>query len=452
MFSDETRLWVKAGGGGDGSVHFRREKYVPRGGPDGGDGGRGGSVYLEADASLNTLWSLRRQRHYKAAAGGRGSKQRQHGAAGPDLTIKVPVGTLVRPVDSPDPLADLAEPAQRVMVARGGRGGLGNVHFTTSTNQAPRFAQKGEPGEEQELYLELKLLADVGLVGKPNAGKSTLLSVISAARPKVASYAFTTLEPLLGIVTVDETTLVVADLPGLIEGAHRGVGLGHEFLRHVERTRLLIHVVDASGWSGSDPVADFQEINAELAAYNPELAQRPQIVAANKLDLPMAVEHVPRLAAAAAARGAPFFAISGATRQGIRPMLQAVAARLHELWQEPAPTTVILPEVSGPGLDDVSDVSRDPDGAWRVAGRSVERTVAMTDLENDEALQWLQRRFHQLGVTTALNKAGVQMGDTVRIGPAELEWASPGMMEPGILERRTAAERKLGQRSAGLME
>ncbi|MDE0005065.1 MAG: GTPase ObgE [Rhodospirillaceae bacterium] len=424
VFSDEARLWVKAGDGGDGSVHFRREKYVPRGGPDGGDGGRGGSVYLVADTSLNTLWSLRR-RHYKAAAGGRGSKQRQHGAAGSDLTIKVPVGTLVRPVGSKDAIADLAEPAQRVMVARGGRGGLGNTHFATATNQAPRFAQKGEPGEERELYLELKLLADVGLVGKPNAGKSTLLSVISAARPKVAAYAFTTLEPLLGIVTVDETSIVVADLPGLIEGAHRGVGLGHEFLRHVERTRLLIHVVDASGWSGSDPVADFREINEELAAYNPALAQRPQIVAANKLDLPMATEHVPRLAAAAADLGAPFFAISGATRQGLRPMLQTVAARLHELWQAPAPTTVVLPEVTGPGLDDVSDVSRDPDGAWRVAGRSVERTVAMTDLENDEALQWLQRRFDQLGVTTALNKAGVQQGDTVRVGSAELEWAGP---------------------------
>ena len=452
MFSDEARLWVKAGDGGDGSMHFRREKYVPRGGPDGGDGGRGGSVYLVADTSLNTLWSLRRRRHHKAVAGGRGNKQRQHGAAGPDLTIKVPVGTLVRPVGSKDPLADLAEPAQRVMVARGGRGGLGNTHFTTSTNQAPRFAQKGEPGEEQELYLELKLLADVGLVGKPNAGKSTLLSVISAARPKVAAYAFTTLEPLLGIVTVDETSLVVADLPGLIEGAHRGVGLGHEFLRHVERTRLLIHVVDASGWSGTDPVADFREINAELAAYNPALAQRPQIVAANKLDLPMATEHVPRLAAAAADLGAPFFAISGATRQGIRPMLQTVAARLHELWQELAPTAVVLPEVTGPGLDDVSDVSRDPDGAWRVAGRTVERTVAMTDLENDEALQWLQRRFYQLGVTAALNKAGVQMGDTVRVGSAELAWAGPGMIEPDTLERRTAAERKLGRWSAGLTE
>lgn len=448
MFSDEARLWVRAGDGGDGSVHFRREKYVPRGGPDGGDGGRGGSVYLRAVTSINTLRSFRRRKHFRADSGGRGGKQRQHGSAGADLTINVPLGTVVRPSDTSHPLADLVESGQQVMVARAGRGGLGNIHFATSSNQAPGFAQKGEPGEECELNLELKLLADVGLVGKPNAGKSTILSVISAARPRVADYAFTTLEPLLGVVDLADSSFVVADLPGLIEGAHRGVGLGHQFLRHVERTRLLIHVVDASGWSGSDPVDDFREINSELTAHSLDLGKRPQILAANKLDLPEAALHLPRLAKAAAQAGIPFCAISGATTQGLQPMLELIADRVQTMRREMPVTTSGPLATVGDEPDDLINVIRESDGIWRVIGRAVERTVAMTDLENEEALQWLQRRFHQLEVSASLSKAGVQTGDVVRIGPSELEWISPGRMGQSMTQRPTAATRKRQMRVA----
>src|SRR6266571_1966487 len=321
MFYDHSKIYVKAGDGGDGSIHFRREKFVPYGGPDGGDGGRGGSIYIEADARLNTLIDFRYRQHFKATSGAAGARQKKHGAKGEDLVLRVPCGTVIRESETNELIADLVDDGQRVMVARGGRGGLGNVHFATATHQAPREAQKGEPGEERWLLLELRLIADVGLVGYPNAGKSTLLSVVTAARPKIADYPFTTLAPNLGVVAVgqagsgDEFGFVLADIPGLIEGAAQGVGLGHEFLRHIQRTRLLIHMLDGAA-TGRDPWQDFQAINQELSEYDEQLATRPQIVVLNKMDLPEAQERWPALKAQVEKAGYPVFAISAASHQG----------------------------------------------------------------------------------------------------------------------------------------
>src|SRR5579884_1406599 len=314
QFYDRAKIYVKAGNGGNGSAHFRREKYVPFGGPDGGDGGRGGSVYLEVNPALNTLVDYHYHPHHKAKSGEAGGGQRKHGAKGDDLVLPVPAGTVARNAETGELVADLTEPGQRVMVARGGRGGLGNVHFATPTNQAPREAQRGEPGEEVTLELELKLIADVGLVGYPNAGKSTLLSVVTAAKPKIADYPFTTLVPNLGVVVVgdpgdrDYESFVLADIPGLIEGAAQGVGLGHDFLRHVERTRLLLHLIDGDNVA-LDPWEEFTIINRELEAYRPDLAELPQIIVFTKMDLPTARERWPDLQARAMAADLPAFAI-----------------------------------------------------------------------------------------------------------------------------------------------
>src|SRR3984893_5446464 len=341
MFYDHTKIFVKAGDGGNGSIHFRREKFAPFGGPDGGDGGKGGSVYIEATNDLNTLVDYRYRQHFKATPGEAGARQKMHGAAGDDITLKVPCGTIVRDAESGELIADLVEAGQNVMVARGGRGGLGNVHFATSTHQAPREAQNGEPGEERWLMLELRLIADVGLVGYPNAGKSTLLSVVTAARPKIADYPFTTLTPNLGVVAVgqpgsgDEFGFVLADIPGLIEGAAQGVGLGHEFLRHVQRTRLLLHVLDGASLD-RDPWQDFLTINNELHEYDELLAKRPQIIVLNKMDLPDAQERWPALKAEAEAAGYTVFAISAAANQGVDELMQFTASRLREIEQEEA--------------------------------------------------------------------------------------------------------------------
>ncbi len=418
---DRVNVYVKAGDGGDGSPHLRREMYVPHGGPDGGDGGRGGSVYVEADDQLNTLITYAHKKHFKAGSGGRGLRQRQHGASGEDLVLKVPPGTVVRPPEGDEILADLVQPGDRVLVARGGRGGLGNVHFSTATHQTPRFAQKGEPGEERWIRLELKLIADVGIVGLPNAGKSTLLSVISAAKPKIADYPFTTLEPQLGVVQRDDVDFVVADIPGLIEGAHAGAGLGHEFLRHVERTRLLVHLVDGSGQL-SDPLTAYKQIRNELSLYADRLAGVPEIVAVTKQDLPEAGELWPLVQAELEALGVHPLAISAVTHQGVDQLLDEIARRLPEL---PPPATF------GPSPTDYKVFALEPeddfrveseDGGFTVRGRKVERVIAMTDLRRPEAVDYLQGQLKRLGVTQALERAGVKSGDVVHIGGEELVW------------------------------
>jgi len=432
MFYDHTKIYVKAGDGGNGSSHFRHEKFAPRGGPDGGDGGRGGSVYLEATSNMNTLIDYRYRHHFKAGAGGAGMRQKMHGAKGEDVVLRVPLGTIVRDADTNELIADLVEDGQRVMVARGGRGGLGNTHFATATHQAPREAQKGEPGEERWITLELRLIADVGLVGYPNAGKSTLLSVVTAAQPKIADYPFTTLSPNLGVVVVgqpgsrDEIDFVLADIPGLIEGAAQGVGLGHEFLRHIERTRLLIHMLDGASLE-RDPWQDFQTINQELREYDERLATRPQIVVLNKMDLPEAQERWPALKAKAEAAGYPVFAISAAAHQGTDELMQYTVRRLHEIRQEEAERAAseINTDMTGPVLrplpDDAFTVTKEK-GVYVVRGKRVGRLVSMTDLENEEGMDRLQVTMAKMGVTKALEEAGVKVGDVVRFGKVELYW------------------------------
>jgi GTP-binding protein len=432
MFYDRSKIFVKAGDGGNGSRHFRREKFAPLGGPDGGDGGRGGSVYLEATTNLNTLIDYRYSHQFKAGMGEPGIRQKMHGAKGEDIILTVPCGTIIRDADTNELIADLVDEGQRVMVARGGRGGLGNVHFATSTHQAPQEAQKGEPGEERWIQLELRLIADVGLVGYPNAGKSTLLSVVTAAHPKIADYPFTTISPNLGVVAVgqpasgDEFGFVLADIPGLIEGAAQGVGLGHEFLRHVQRTRLLIHMLDGASYD-RDPWQDFNTINQELHEYDEQLAQRPQIVVLNKMDLPEAQERWPALKAQAEKAGYPVFAISAASHQGTDELMQFAAHRLHEIRQEEAERIAasVTIEASGvvlrPQPEDAFIVSKE-EGIYIVRGKRVERAVGMTDLENEEGMDRLQVTLRRMGITKTLEEAGVKVGDTVRFGKVELFW------------------------------
>ncbi|HVG34111.1 MAG TPA: GTPase ObgE [Pyrinomonadaceae bacterium] len=332
MFIDRTKIRIQAGHGGNGVTAFRREKFVPRGGPSGGDGGRGGDLWLEADEALNTLLHLRYNPEHKAERGRHGEGSNRSGRDGEELVVRVPVGTQVFDAVTGDLLYDFTHTGERWLAARGGRGGFGNSHFATSTNRAPRYHQEGSPGEERELQLELKLLADVGLVGFPNAGKSTLISTISAAKPKIADYPFTTLEPHLGVVDMgDYKTFVVADIPGLIEGAHKGAGLGDRFLRHVERTKLLLHLVDVSSVTGRDPVADYETINRELAAYDANLATRPQIVVATKMDALDEPERLERLKLRAAEDERPFYAISSVTREGVRELTNAVSRALEEM-------------------------------------------------------------------------------------------------------------------------
>ncbi len=327
MFVDEAKIWVKAGDGGRGCVSFRREKFVPRGGPDGGDGGRGGDVVFEADPHLRTLLDFKYKQHYRAQDGGHGRGKKQHGRNGEDLLIKVPVGTIIKDAETEEVIADLSVPGQRVIVAKGGKGGRGNARFATPTRQAPRFAEEGEPGEERWLKLELKLLADVGLVGYPNAGKSTLLRRISAAKPKVAPYPFTTLVPHLGVVSIGEDQFVVADIPGLIEGAHQGAGLGSRFLRHIERTRLLVHLIDVS--AGADPLTLYEGIRRELGLFSPELLKKPELVVLNKIDLPEVRDRVDDIRRKFEGRGLPFLALSALTGEGVEELLKEMAKRLR---------------------------------------------------------------------------------------------------------------------------
>lgn len=419
-FLDEATIHVQAGDGGAGSMHFHREKFVPFGGPDGGDGGTGGDVILRADRELNTLFNFKRRRRFVAESGQAGGQNKMRGRAGEDLVVPVPVGTVVRDAESGEIVADLAGEDQMVVVARGGKGGLGNVHFKTSTNQAPHFAEKGEPGETRTLDLELKVIADVGIVGLPNAGKSTLLSVISAARPKIADYPFTTLTPNLGVVEVDEEAqpFVVADIPGLIEGAHEGVGLGHEFLRHIERTLVLIHLIDGSG---DEPLEAFRQINAELGQYAAELTEKPQIVAVNKMDLPDVQERWPELQAELKRLGYEALPVSAVTRQGVDALVyrtaQVLAEQEREIEQVPHEVEVIT--VKPPA--DHFEIERKR-ATFHVHGETVERLAVMTDLENDEAVHRLQTRLKRMGLFAALQRAGAREGSKVRIGDLEFTW------------------------------
>jgi GTP-binding protein len=426
MFFDEARIHVKAGDGGNGVVAFRREAHVPRGGPSGGNGGKGGDAYLVADPQINTLIYFNRQIHFHAASGEPGRGKNQTGAQGDDLLISVPIGTIAYDGETGALLGDIVERDQRALVARGGRGGRGNWVFRTATNQAPRIAENGAPGDELWIRLELKLLADVGIVGVPNAGKSTLLSVISAARPKIGDYPFTTLEPNLGVVVVDDRDMVWADIPGLIEGAHAGAGLGTNFLRHIERTRLLVHLLNGLS---PDPVGDYDVLNQELELFNPLLAERPQIVALNKMDLAEVRESWPAIAEALRARGVTEpLAISAATGEGVTGLVRQAADLLKEL-PPPLPMEVIAPVLPASRAEDgvhsgdrSFTIAQEPDGAWRVRGAHIERIVVMTRWEYYDAVMRFQRILEALGITEALRERGVQEGNTVRIGDVQLEW------------------------------
>ncbi|MBU6287695.1 MAG: GTPase ObgE [Chloroflexota bacterium] len=452
MFQDHARITVRAGNGGDGSMHMRREKYAALGGPDGGDGGRGGSVYLEGDPSQNTLLSFRHRRNYAATSGTGGGRRNCHGKAGDDLVIKVPLGTIVREFHTGADIADIVEPRQRVMVARGGKGGLGNTHFKTSVRQAPDFAQRGEPGEEREIALELRLIADVGLVGYPNAGKSSFLAAVTAAQPKVAAYPFTTLEPILGVVAMDDDGFILADIPGLIEGASEGAGLGLQFLRHVARTRLLLHVVDLADTDcRGDAIADVDRINAELASYAADLATRPQLVLANKMDTPEAQAAWPRFRAEMNRRGVRCFPISAAGREGLDAVVRATAARLSELrTEEEATKRAALHSFAtegsfaryepAPAMPDRSfRLEATPEG-FLVSGDAVDRLVAMIDVGLVATQPYLRQRLRQLGITEALLAAGVRTGDTVYLAHERIRWGPPEAPP----RRRTALARKTG--------
>jgi GTPase len=418
LFLDEVTISVRAGNGGNGCRSFRHEKFVPYGGPDGGNGGPGGSVYLRVNSQLNTLIYFTKRRHFGAENGGPGLGKGQQGRNGADCTIEVPSGTVVRDKATLAILGDLTVEGQVLRVAQGGRGGRGNEFFKTSTRQAPDFAERGAMGEERTLVLELKLIADVGLLGKPNAGKSTLLSVISAARPKIADYPFTTLNPILGVVDIDGRTFVVADIPGLIEGAHEGVGLGIQFLRHVERTRLLVHLLDGAS---PDPLADYRAINHELAQYSEKLAAKPQLVVLNKLDLPDAQERLPLLQQQLQAEVGQVYAISAVTREGVRDLLRVVAERLAQIpKEEPAPDLFVFRPHERE--DTTVTIMQEGPGLYRLAGAEIERLAQMTDWNNYEAMQRFERILRARGISTRLDEAGIQLGDTVLIGDFELEW------------------------------
>ena len=423
MFLDRVKIWVRAGDGGDGAATFRQEAHVPRGGPDGGDGGRGGSVYLRVDPGQTTLRDFSHKHHFRATAGGRGTRARRHGRAGEDLTLDVPPGTAVYGDDTGELLADLVAVGQSAIVARGGRGGLGNSHFKTSTHQAPKHAQKGEPGTEGWLRLELRLIADIGLVGLPNAGKSTILAAVTAALPKIADYPFTTLEPNLGVMDLgdeDERRPTIADVPGLIEGASSGAGLGHAFLRHVERTRILVHVVDGSS---RDPDWDHAVIRDELEAHDPALLQKPMLVVFNKLDLPAAADAWPAFRRARRAEGLDPIAISAVSGEGL-PAFRALLADLlpdaAELAEPPEPSGVVVHRIEAMG--DGFSIEPEPDGAFRVRGKRIERIAAQTNFDVEESAERFQRDLARLGIESELRRAGVVPGDLVRIGATELEW------------------------------
>ena len=419
MFIDTAEIFVRSGNGGNGMVHFHREKFVPRGGPDGGDGGKGGDVILQVSPTLNTLGEYRHKMRYLAQDGKAGGPNNMSGRAAPDMVIPVPPGTVVFDVATGALLGDLTEKGQQLRVCLGGRGGRGNQHYATSRNQAPRIGMKGEPCEEKTLRLELKLIADIGIIGVPNAGKSTLLTALTNAKPRIADYPFTTLEPNLGVARLDlETDIVLADIPGLIEGASQGVGLGHDFLRHVQRTRVLIHLLNGLS---EDVMADFSQTNGELALFDPNLAKKPQVVALNKMDQPEVQEKYKALKAAFKKKGYELLAVSAMARTDTRELLVKAAQRLSEtpsLADVEAPMPVYKPK------DDIRDyeISRENGDQWRISGAAIERTAKMTYFEHPGSLRRFQKLMEVLGIEDALRKAGVKEGDSVMIGDFELEW------------------------------
>lgn len=425
MFVDQVKIYVKGGDGGNGMVAFRREKYVPEGGPAGGDGGKGADVVFIVDEGLRTLMDFRYQRHFKAPRGEHGMSKGQHGKNAQDMVVKVPPGTVVMDEDTGQTIADLVTHGQKAVVAKGGRGGRGNTRFATPANPAPEIAENGEPGQERNLTLELKVLADVGLVGFPSVGKSTLLSVVSAARPKIAAYHFTTIVPNLGVVeTEDGRSFVMADLPGLIEGAHEGVGLGHQFLRHIERTRVIVHVIDMSGMEGRDPYEDYVTINSELKEYNLRLTERPQIIVANKMDIPEAEENL-RIFKEQVEDDVKIFPISAVSRQGLRDLLFTIADLLEttpefpleEIGQEATNVMYKFQKEEKP-----FNITRDSDGAWVLSGAELEKLFKMTDFSRDESIRRFSRQMRGMGVDEALRERGAKDGDTVRIMKYEFEF------------------------------
>lgn len=424
MFVDQVSVYVKAGDGGNGLVAYRREKYVPLGGPSGGDGGNGADIIFKVDEGLNTLMDFRYNKHFKGKRGENGMSKTMHGKNATDLIVPVPPGTTVKDEDTGEVIADLVTHKQQAVIVNGGRGGRGNTRFASPRNPAPDMAENGEPGQDRNIQVELKLIADVGLVGFPSVGKSTLLSVVSAAKPKIADYHFTTLSPNLGVVdTNDQRSYVMADLPGLIEGAHEGVGLGHQFLRHVERTRVIVHVIDMAGTEGRDPYEDYLKINEELQAYDEKLTSRPQIIAANKMDMPGAEENLEAFISKLDP-DTSVYSISALTKEGLRDMLFAIADTLEtipklELQPDELDEKVVYRYQKA---DAPFEITRDSDGAFVLSGHRIEKLFTMTDFNHDEAVQRFSRQIRGMGVDEALRKRGAKDGDTVRLLSYEFEF------------------------------
>ena len=425
MFADRAKIIIKSGRGGDGHVSFRREKYVPDGGPDGGDGGKGGDVIFVVDEGLNTLTDFRHRRKFAAEPGEEGGKRNCHGKNGADLILKVPEGTIIRDAESNKIIADMSGENRRMVVLRGGRGGLGNQHFATSTMQAPKYAQPGQEAIELEVLLELKVIADVGLVGFPNVGKSTLLSRVTNAQPKIANYHFTTLQPNLGVVDMEDGNgFVIADIPGLIEGASEGIGLGHEFLRHIERTKVIVHIVDAAGTEGRDPIADIHAINHELEAYNPDLLKKPQVIAANKIDAIYGDENeiISSLRAEFEKDGIKVYPISAVSGQGVQQLLFYVRELLSKCPKE----AVIYEPEFDPALaffkDEPYTISRAEDGAFLVEGPKIEKMLGYTNMDSEKGFLFFQKFMREQGILKDLEEQGIQDGDTVRIYDCEFDY------------------------------
>ena len=422
MFTDYTKIIIKSGDGGNGAATFRREKYVAAGGPDGGDGGKGGDIYFQVDKDKNTLIDFRYNKKFKAENGENGSGSHCNGKYGKDLYIKVPIGTIVKDVETGKVVADLSNPGQTELILKGGRGGRGNSHFATATRQAPRFSEDGEKGEEKEIILELKLLADVGLLWFPNVGKSTFLSVVTEARPKIANYHFTTLEPNLGVVkTKNGDGFVIADIPGIIEGASEGVGLGIQFLRHVERTRLLLHFLDVSGQEGRNPVEDFNTINEELKKYSEKLSNRKQIIVANKIDAMQDETLLKEVEELAKKENLKLFKISAATKQGIEELIDYVTEELKNLPKE---DLIEIEDKVVYTLEDKKDEwsIKEEDGIFIVSGRAVQRLMGRVNIEDNESMYYLQKCLKNMGIDEKLKEMGVCEGDTVILDDWELEW------------------------------